>query len=202
MTMAPEAAAPTPAPAEPPKAPTLDEAKQLVDQYHVPMHDDVLKKLVGDLGKVDPTPTDVSRETPGGPRETSGATGSAAPEPVHPGMSALENYLKQVSSGLYPGLASSIQAGMKPAYLLEPYRQIAKQVLGPDFEPNFQSDPKMRAALQGGRDAQGRPTPMSLDEWMTHLKSDPGINYHASPQGQQEIADAKVRIVQAMRGGQ
>lgn len=194
MTMAPESTAPAPTP-EPAKPPTLADAQKLVAQYHVPMHDDVLKNLVGDLASM--PEQNVSRETSGASRET-----QAGVAPPHPGMAALENYLKQVSSGLYPGFASSIEAGMKPAYLLEPYRQVAKQVLGPDFEPNFHSDPKMRAALQGARDAQGRPTPMSLDDWMTHLKSDPGIGYMATAQGQQEMADAKMRIVKAMQGEQ
>jgi hypothetical protein len=96
---------------------------------------------------------------------------------------AFEEYVKTTAIGLYPTLATQIKAGIPTAYLLDPYRQIAKQKLGEDFEPNFQSDPKATAALSGGSDpATGRPAPMSLDQWKQHIMNEPGFGYDKTPE--------------------
>jgi len=96
---------------------------------------------------------------------------------------AFEEYVKTTAQGLYPTLATQIKAGIPTAYLLDPYRQIAKQKLGEDFEPNFQSDPKATAALSGGVDpTTGRPAPMSLDQWKQHIMTEPGFGYDKTPE--------------------
>jgi len=91
---------------------------------------------------------------------------------------AFEEYLKTSAQGLYPSLAPQIAAGIPTAYLLDPYRQSAKQILGEAFEPDFLNDPKSTAALVGGRDEKtGRPVPMSLDAWRDHIRSEPGFGW-------------------------
>jgi hypothetical protein len=45
-------------------------------------------------------------------------------------MQAFEEYLKTAAQGLYPTLAPQIAAGIPTGYLLDPYRQLGKQVLG------------------------------------------------------------------------
>lgn len=91
---------------------------------------------------------------------------------------AFEDYVKTTAQGLYPTLATQIKAGIPTAYLLDPYRQISKQMLGEDFEPDFQADPKAVAALGGGTDPNtGRPAPMSLDQWRNHIKTHPGFGW-------------------------
>ncbi len=111
---------------------------------------------------------------------------------------AFEEYIKTAAQGLYPTLAPQIKAGIPTSYLLDPYRQIAKQKLGDDYEPNFQSDPKATAALTGGTDPQtGRPAPMSLDQWKQHLMSDPGFGYDKTPEA---IAKAQ-QVVAALHEG-
>lgn len=118
---------------------------------------------------------------------------------------AFEDYIKTAAQGLYPTLAPQIKAGIPTAYLLDPYRQVGKQVLGDNFEPNFQSDPKSRAALSGGRDpSTGRPVPMSLDEWQGHLRSHPGFGFTQTPQAQEIAANALQGMQQEMGqlGGQ
>jgi hypothetical protein len=110
-----------------------------------------------------------------------------APEKVK----AFEEYIKTAAQGLYPTLAPQIKAGIPTAYLLDPYRQVAKQVLGEDHEPDFMGDPKSSAALSGGMDpATGRPAPMSLDQWKGHLMSHPGFGYDQTQQAQETIANA------------
>ena len=108
---------------------------------------------------------------------------------------AFEEYIKTTAQGLYPTLAKQIASGIPTAYLLDPYRQVAKQKLGEDFEPNFQSDPKATRALTGGVDPQtGRPAPMSLDEWKQHIMNEPGFGYHNTT----EAIDRVSKVMQEM----
>jgi hypothetical protein len=98
---------------------------------------------------------------------------------------AFEMYLKQAASGLYPQLASQINSGLKTAYLLDPYRQAAKQVLGQQFEPNFQTDAKSRAVFSGQTDpVSQRPRMMTIAEWTQYLKTNPAFGWAQTPQGQ------------------
>jgi len=112
---------------------------------------------------------------------------------------AFEEYIKTTAQGLYPTLAPQIKAGIPTAYLLDPYRQVAKQTLGEDHEPDFMTDPKSAAALTGGSDpATGRPAPMSLDQWKAHLQSHPGFNYGSTPQAIETAQNAAQGIIQQM----
>ena len=68
------------------------------------------------------------------------------------GPEEFKKYAEQVAVGMYPTFAPQIQAGMTVDVLLDPYVEVAKQVLGPVMgEPNW-SDPKWSAALQGSVD--------------------------------------------------
>jgi len=115
-------------------------------------------------------------------------------------VKAFEEYIKTTAQGLYPTLAPQIKAGIPTAYLIDPYRQVAKQMLGEDHEPDFTTDPKASAALSGGVDpATGRPSPMSLDQWKGHIKTTPGFGYDQTPQAQ-ETAQSAVRGMLAEMG--
>jgi hypothetical protein len=115
---------------------------------------------------------------------------------------AFEEYLKNAASGLYPTLAPQIQAGIKTAYLLDPYRQVAKQMLGEDAEPNFMSDPKASAALTGGSDPKtGRPAPMSLDQWKGHIQTHPGFGWKTTPAAHEQVANVLQGLAQEMGMG-
>jgi len=99
------------------------------------------------------------------------------------GPEEFKKYAEQVAMGLYPTFAPQIQQGIPTRVLLDPYIQVAQQVLGPVMSnPNW-SDPKWSAALQGGIDPKtGRPIPMTLDEWRKHLMQSPGHGWEYSPQ--------------------
>ena len=141
-----------------PKPATEKDLVELAHNWHVPISGEAIKGIVGDEKEV-------------------------APEKVQ----AFMDYLKKTAIGLYPTLAPQLQAGIPTAYLLDPYRQIGKQLFGAGFEPDFQTDPKMRQALNGGTDPQtGRAVPLSLDAWQSKLKSDPSLGYMDSPRGKAE----------------
>ena len=131
---------------------TTDDFKKLAEDYAVPISDGTIEKIVG---KGEPNP---EKEK------------------------AFIDYLKTTAIGLYPTLATQIKAGIPTSYLLDPYRQVAKQMLGEDHEPNFATDPKASAALSGGSDPEtGRPAPMSLDGWKQHIMSHPGFEWGKTP---------------------
>lgn len=101
---------------------------------------------------------------------------------------AFEDYIKTAAQGLYPTLAAQIKAGIPTAYLLDPYRQVGKQMLGEDFEPDFQGDPKSIAALGGSTDPEtGRPAPMNLDQWRSHIKTHPGFGWDQTQAAADEV---------------
>jgi len=96
---------------------------------------------------------------------------------------AFKAYAEQVAIGMYPTFAPQIQAGIPVRILLDPYIQVAQQVLGsvPE-EPNW-TDPKWSAALQGGVDPKtNRPIPMPLDQWRAFLMQHPAHGWQNSPQ--------------------
>jgi hypothetical protein len=112
-----------------------------------------------------------------------------------------EDYLKMTAQGLYPTLAKQIGAGIPTAFLLDPYRQVGKRVLGEDFEPDFIGNSGHARALSGGTDpATGRPTVMGLDQWAQHLKSDPQFGWLKSPDGIRERQRIVNTIIQGFKG--
>jgi len=152
-----------------PKEKTMSVAdlKQMADLYHVPMSDGTLKSIAGD---------------------------NVTPEKAK----AFEDYIKTTAKGLYPTLAKQIDSGIPTSFLLDPYRQVAKQKLGENFEPNFQSDPASIAALTGGVDPQtGRPAPMSLEDWKSHIMNEPSFGYDKTP----EAMNKAQQIIQALEKG-
>ncbi len=107
-------------------------------------------------------------------------------------------YVKTSAAGLYPTLAKQIMAGIPTDLLVDPYRQVAQQVLGSDIEPDFIGDPKSAAALSGGFDpSTGRPAPMSLSQWKQHIKETPEFGWQNSPEAQARAQ----QIIQAINSG-
>jgi peptidoglycan hydrolase-like protein with peptidoglycan-binding domain len=154
---------------QPEKPMSVADLKTLAHNYHVPMSEETLKEIAGKSGEADPAK-----------------------------VKAFEEYLKMAAQGLYPTFAPQIAAGIPTAYLLDPYRQLAKTVLGEKFEPDFLGDPKSHAALTGGSDPKtGRPAPMSLDQWRQHLMTEPGFNWKQTPAG---IA-ARMSVTNALQQG-
>ena len=99
-------------------------------------------------------------------------------------------YAEQVAVGLYPTFEVQISAGLPTRVLLDPYVQMASQVLGPMMtEPDW-TDPKWAKALQGGLDPKtNRPVPLPLDQWKQSLMTDPGHGWEFSPAAHKRAND-------------
>ena len=117
-------------------------------------------------------------------------------------LPAFEEHMKTSAQGLYPTFAKQIAAGIPTALLLDPYRQVAKRVLGEQFEPDFVGNTVHAKALHGGMDpATGRPAPMGLDQWTEHLKTHPSFGWANTENGMAARNDVLRTIHEAFTNG-
>jgi len=146
---------PETAPAPETKTITATDLQMMAHNYHVPMSEGTIQQIAGE-------------------------------GPINPAKAqAFEDHLKTTAAGLYPTFAKQIQAGIPTAFLLDPYRQVGKRVLGEEFEPDFLGNTSHARALHGGIDpATNRPTPMPLNEWENYLKTEPSFGWSKTPNGQ------------------
>ena len=151
----------------------FSEFKNLASKYLVPMADSTIKDIVG--------------------------TGEAAANK----LASFEDYLKTTAKGLFPALGPQIESGIPTAHLLDPFRQVAKQMLGEDYEPDFVNDMKATAALHGSIDeATGRPRPMTLDQWKNHIMTEPGFQWSYSQQARDRMGMILSTLHRGLFGGE
>jgi len=150
---------------------TTSHLADIASLYHVPMSQGTLDSIADEKGEITPAKRDSFHE-----------------------------YVKTAAQGLFPTFAKQIESGIPTNHLLDPYRQVAKMTLGENVEPNFQADPKWEAALTGGRDKDGRPQPMSLGEWKTHIRTTPEFGFHNTQQGQEMMSQALESLRQVFEG--
>jgi len=175
----------------------ISRMQKIAHDYHIPIHAEVLHRLFDDMK----TPITEARKMAGGvvgeaekvagnvvggaKKVAKGVAGEseALAKMFDQKVDAFHEYAKTVAQGLFPTFAPQIKAGIPTSFLLEPYRQIAKQMLGHDTELDFHADPKAMAALRGGVDpATGRSAPMDIDQWKTHLMKEKAFGWERTPQ--------------------
>jgi hypothetical protein len=87
-------------------------------------------------------------------------------------MEKIQASLREQAAGLYPAFADQINAGASVQELAEPYRQVMAQELQlPDTDIDVFS-PKIKQALNR-MGSDGKPSPMSLQEFTDAVRSDP-----------------------------
>jgi len=92
-------------------------------------------------------------------------------------LKTFTDYIKPMAMGMYPTLSAQIQQGIPVRSLMEPYRLIAKNLLGEDAQIDW-SQPHWNKALTGNVDpATNRAAPMSMDQWRQQLMIDPVYGY-------------------------
>lgn len=85
-------------------------------------------------------------------------------------IDSLTGGFKTQAKALFPAFAKDIDAGMRLSDIAQPYMQTAAQLLEVNPATMRLTDPKWAAPLT--RRQNGTPSPMSLDEWTTHVMSD------------------------------
>jgi hypothetical protein len=87
-------------------------------------------------------------------------------------MEKIQSGLREQAMGSYPGWAEQIAAGANVRDLASPYIQMTAQELGlPETDIDL-THPKVQAAIKQA-DSKGQPSPMSLSDYRTQLRSDP-----------------------------
>jgi cell wall-associated NlpC family hydrolase len=101
---------------------------------------------------------------------------------IDSGTATIDNYnayLKQQAESLYPQMKSALDAGVTPNQYVDPYRQIAQQVLGVNASSINFMDPKWIAAINQNT-PDGQRSTMTLDQWTTYIKSNPQYGYQST----------------------
>jgi hypothetical protein len=103
---------------------------------------------------------------------------ASAGEDLEKKVASFGDYIKTTAEGLYPAFSDQIRSGIPTANLLEPYRQLGKQMLGDQFEPDFLNDHRVSAVMHGNMDPKtGRSTPMTMDQWRQHIMQTPDFGW-------------------------
>jgi hypothetical protein len=159
---------------EAPKPENLaSELKSMANRYLVPMSEGTIKEIANGVG-------DVEKK-----------------------VASFGDYLKETAKGLYPSLAPQLDSGISTSHLLDPYRQVAKSMLGEGFEPDFVNDPKSSAVLNGATDEKtGRPILMTLDQWKSHIMNEPGFKWGYTNQAHERMNMLLNTMHTALFGGQ
>lgn len=90
---------------------------------------------------------------------------------------SFDAYLKEQAKSLFPGLSSAIDSGVTVKQYVEPYRQIASQLLEINPESVDFTQPKWQTALTQIDPKSGQRTAMSLSDWQRTLMTDPAYGY-------------------------
>lgn len=85
-------------------------------------------------------------------------------------MESITAGFKTQAKALFPAFADELDAGMRLADIAQPYMQTASQLLELNPAEMRLTDPLWSAPLT--RRQNGRPSPMSVDEWTTHVMND------------------------------
>lgn len=159
----PKATESAPAKAEPkaeagaaPKMVGFGALKEIADSYHVPYDMETLRSIADEK-------FEVSEDQ----------------------VKAFTEQVKEQAKGLFPTMAKAIDGGLKPEHLLSPYTEVAKKVMqNPDLKPDFAGDDMWKAALHGGKDPKTEmPTPMGLDQWADHIRTDERYGWNKTEKG-------------------
>lgn len=96
-------------------------------------------------------------------------------------------WLQKQAAGMFPALRAEIEAGMDPRSLLDPYKSVAEQELG-IFDVDLAEPQWLGALMRTDPKTQGRTMP-NLDEWRTHLRTDPRLGWDKTVGAQNTAAE-------------
>lgn len=92
-------------------------------------------------------------------------------------QAGLQGYMIEQAKSLFPSMTAALDRGITVKQYASPYLQIAQQELGVDPDTVDLTDKKWLAALNQVDPKTGDRTPMSLDQWLKTVRSDPSYGY-------------------------
>lgn len=110
-------------------------------------------------------------------------------------VQGLEDRFRQKAMQRYPSLRDDLQRGYTVREVSDDYLQAASQVLGMPTEMMDMSDRKWAAFLQSD---EKKKEPMSIDEWVAHVKQDQKYGYNQSMQAMNDASSFITAMGQRM----
>jgi hypothetical protein len=99
-----------------------------------------------------------------------------------------EQQAKQAASALFPAAAQAINEGQRVTDIMQPYFQVAHDMLGVDAQAQFAKNPSLYGFALSGQ------SPMSMQDFAYTLANDPKYDYQHSPAARQNAASAVMGI--------
>lgn len=106
--------------------------------------------------------------------------------------------MKRYAKSMFPELSPQIDAGMTVSQYLDPYKQVAAQML--EINPSEVNwlDPKWSQAVFQVDPKTGQRGAMSLAQWQNTLRTDPKYGFDQTTQARTDAADLSSKIQQLM----
>jgi hypothetical protein len=110
----------------------------------------------------------------------------------------LQGYLIEQAKSLFPALSDALDRGITVKQYAQPYLQLAQQEL--DIDPNTVNltDQKWMSALNQVDPKTGQRVSMSLDSWLSKIRSDPAYGYDTTAQGRNSATQLAAALQQKM----
>lgn len=111
-------------------------------------------------------------------------------------MDSIKGYLVEQAKSLFPSLAGALDRGITVAQYAAPYVQLAVQELGVNPAGISFTDPKWMQALNQVDPKTGQRTAMSLDQWLTTIRTDPRYGYDTTHKANQDASQLATMLEQ------
>jgi hypothetical protein len=108
----------------------------------------------------------------------------------------VKGYAIEQAKSLFPGLTAALDAGQTVDQYADPYKQIATQELNVNPADIQWTDPKWMKALNQVDPKTGARTSMSLDQWLSTLRTDPTYGYDQTNKAGQQAAQLATQLSQ------
>jgi hypothetical protein len=102
------------------------------------------------------------------------------------------------AKSLYPTIAGQLDKGMTVRQFADPYLQLAQRELGIDPNSVDLTDSKWIKMLNQQDPKTGDRTPMTVDTWLSTIRSDPTYGYAHTSQGKQSASTLAAQLGQKM----
>lgn len=109
-------------------------------------------------------------------------------------------YLRNLSSTMYPALSDGLSRGLTFAQLTDPYKQQASRILEISESAIDFTDPKFAAAFTS-KDDKGNQSYMTYGEWSDYLKTNPAFGYEYTDGAKNDALDIVGRIARLFGAG-
>lgn len=111
-------------------------------------------------------------------------------------QNAVQGYLIEQAKSLFPALNDALDRGITVKQYASPYLQIAAQELNIDPNTINLTDGKWLSALNQVDQKTGQRVSMSLDQWLSKVRTDPAYGYDQTNKARQDATTLTAQLAQ------